>query len=118
MSSFASNNNNNNIHKVRSSCRFVGLGICVIGHLSIEFSVVDGSTIRVGICIITIIRWRMGSFLKHQNTVCLCIYRIRTNIGGFNIWRFVENTYALDEILIWRNHTATTIINWRCTCCN
>ena len=30
-------------------------GICVIGHLSIEFSVVDGSTIRVGIIIIIII---------------------------------------------------------------
>ena len=33
----------------------VGLGICVIEHLSIESSVVDGSIIRVGIIIIIII---------------------------------------------------------------
>ena len=39
----------NDIHMARSSRRFVGLSICVIGHLNIEFSVVDGSTIRVGI---------------------------------------------------------------------
>ena len=24
--------------------------------------------------------------------------------------------YAFDEILIWRNHTAAIIINWRCLC--
>ena len=38
----------NDIHNARSSCRSVGLGICVIEHCSIESSVVDGSTIRVG----------------------------------------------------------------------
>ena len=43
----------NDIYMARSFRRSVGLGICVIGHLSIEFSVVDGSTIRVGIIIIT-----------------------------------------------------------------
>ena len=44
----------NHIHSddptyVGSLCSSVGLGICVIEHLSIESSVVDGSTIRVGI---------------------------------------------------------------------
>ena len=31
-----------------SACSSVGLGMCAIEHLSIESSVVDGSTIRVG----------------------------------------------------------------------
>jgi len=36
----------------------------------------------------------------------LHMYRIRTNIGGYNIWRFVE---IMDLArLIWQNHSKAT----------
>jgi len=39
-------------------------------------------------------------------------YCKRTNIGGYNIWQFVEimhlARYQFGEILIWRNHSKVT----------
>jgi len=43
----------------------------------------------------------------YHDMIIITIYRIRANIGRYNIWRFVE-IMDFGEILIWRNHSKTT----------